>query len=65
MLMMKIKMTEDVGHREKILDALRKNDGYCPCVLEKVPETKCMCKDFKEMQSGTCHCGLYIKEVTN
>lgn len=60
--MMKIKMTEDMGHREKILDALRKNDGYCPCALEKASETKCMCKDFKKMESGICHCGLYIKE---
>jgi len=62
---MKIKMTENHEHREKILDALRKNDGYCPCALEKVPETKCMCKDFKDMKSGTCHCGLYIKEVSD
>lgn len=23
--------------------------------------TKCMCKEFREMASGTCHCGLYTK----
>lgn len=62
--MMRIRMTDDLEHREEILDALRKNDGFCPCALEKVSETKCMCKDFREMQSGTCHCGLYIKEVS-
>ena len=24
-------------------------------------DTKCMCKEFREMEEGTCHCGLYIK----
>lgn len=40
---------------------LKANSGYCPCKLEKTKDTKCMCKDFREMESGMCHCGLYIK----
>ncbi len=26
-----------------------------------VSDTKCMCKEFREMDEGMCHCGLYIK----
>jgi hypothetical protein len=22
-----------------------------------------MCKEFKEQESGYCHCGLYFKEI--
>lgn len=25
-------------------------------------DTKCMCKEFREQESGWCHCGLYYKE---
>lgn len=47
---------------EAVLEALRKNDFYCPCKLEHIPENKCMCKEFLEQQTeGPCHCGLYIK----
>lgn len=56
-------MTADTKLREEILQALQKNLGYCPCRLEKTPDTKCMCKEFREQKEGTCHCGLYIKEI--
>lgn len=59
---MKIKMTDDLDTRNKILTALKANDNYCPCRLEKTEENKCMCKDFFEQESGFCHCGLYYKE---
>lgn len=39
-----------------------KNDGYCPCMFEKNENTKCMCKDFREMEEGECLCGRYRKE---
>jgi len=51
--------------REIVLDIrerLKANDGYCPCSLLRTPETKCMCKEFREMAEGECHCGLYIKK---
>lgn len=45
-----------------IRDGLKAKNGYCPCMLEENEDTKCMCKQFREMEEGTCHCGLYIKE---
>ena len=42
--------------------SVKANEGYCPCRLIKTPETKCMCKEFREQDSGLCHCGLYYKE---
>lgn len=59
---MKICMTEDKSHAEEILKALKANGGYCPCSVVKNEDTKCMCKEFREMESGTCHCGLYHKD---
>lgn len=48
---------------EQMRKKIRANNGYCPCALEKSPDTKCMCKEFRSMESGTCHCGLYTKEI--
>ena len=45
-----------------VREGLAQKDGYCPCRLTKTPETKCMCKEFREQDSGLCHCGLYYKE---
>lgn len=44
-----------------IKERLRENNGYCPCALEQTPDTKCMCKEFREVKEGYCHCGLYQK----
>lgn len=60
--MLKIAYNQDKQIVDKILDALDKNNGYCPCKLEKNNDTKCMCKEFREQKEGYCHCGLYIKE---
>ena len=59
---MAIKVSDDKEHVETIRSALKSNDGYCPCAPTRTPDTKCMCKEFREMKSGICHCGLYIKE---
>lgn len=59
---MNIKMTDNVKLQKIILDKLKENNGYCPCRIEQTPDTKCMCKEFREQtNTGTCHCGLYIK----
>lgn len=58
---MTIKTTSDKEHAATIRAALKANDNYCPCVVDKTPDTKCMCKEFRDMEEGTCHCGLYIK----
>ena len=60
--MLKITYNQDKQIVDKILDALDKNNGYCPCKIEKNNDTKCMCKEFREQKEGYCHCGLYIKE---
>ena len=40
------------------------NGGYCPCQVEHTEDTKCMCKDFKDMDNGVCICKLFIKKTT-
>lgn len=52
----------DFIHRKKVEEAIKANDGYCCCALEKNDDTKCMCKEFKESKTyGYCHCGRYLK----
>ena len=51
----------------RIKVGLKKKDGYCPCRLERTPENKCMCKEFREQIkdpnfTGYCHCMLYYKD---
>lgn len=59
---MKIKVNPDKELVNIIRQKLRENDGYCPCRVQKTPDTKCICKEFLEQAEGECHCGLYIKE---
>lgn len=59
--MSKIRLSADTDHVKEICNALKENDGYCPCRLDKTPDTKCMCKEFREQSTGLCHCGLYEK----
>lgn len=49
----------DPGVKELVI----KNGGYCPCLVKKTPDTKCPCKDFREMEVGVCHCGRFEKVV--
>lgn len=45
-----------------ISEAVKLNDGYCPCLLNKNDDTKCMCKDFRDStETDFCHCGRYYK----
>lgn len=60
---MKITMNPDVEVRSRVIEAIKKNGGYCPCQLEKNERTKCVCADFRESDEGWCHCGLYLKEA--
>ena len=56
---------EKMPNSEEIMEAVKANDGYCPCRREKTPDTKCMCKEFRESEeSGVCHCGLYKKTIS-
>lgn len=58
---MKIKLNPDAEYVRDIREKLKANGGHCPCSLLKNEDTKCMCKEFREMESGVCHCGLYEK----
>ena len=63
---MKIVLNEDKEVVKLIQDGLKARGGYCPCRVEKTPENKCMCKEFREQIAdpefeGFCHCMLYYK----
>lgn len=58
---MSIRKNDDIELVELIEQKLKENDGYCPCKLDKIPENKCICKEFLEQPPGLCHCGRYIK----
>lgn len=46
----------------EIIEAVKANDGYCPCLSVKNDDTKCMCKEFRESKdTDFCHCGRYYK----
>lgn len=64
---MKIRFNEDQEIVATVKEGLEKTGGYCPCRLERTPENKCMCKEFREQIAdenfeGYCHCYLYYKE---
>jgi ferredoxin-thioredoxin reductase catalytic subunit len=58
---MKITVNPDKEHVQKIRQQLKENNNYCPCSLIQNEDTKCMCKEFREMEEGMCHCQLYVK----
>lgn len=60
---MKVELNTDTEYVKEIRRALKENNGYCPCEIEASPDTKCMCKDFRENVAvgDYCHCGLYKK----
>lgn len=57
----KIILSDDKEQVAKIRERLKANEGYCPCRISKTPDTKCMCKEFREQEEGLCHCGMYVK----
>ena len=64
---MKIRFNEDKEVVKTVQEGLKAKGGYCPCRLEKTPDTKCMCKEFRDQIAdpnfeGYCHCLLYYKE---
>ncbi len=63
---MRVTTNPDKEFVKEIRDKLKQNGGYCPCRISKTPDTKCICKEFREMiergETGMCHCGLFIVE---
>lgn len=62
---MRFILNEDKELVRYIIEKLKDNGGYCPCAIEQTPDTKCMCKAFREEvgYDEYCHCGLYKKLV--
>ena len=59
---MKIIKNPDSDKYEQVTELVKNNDGYCPCMLFKTEDTKCMCKEFREQSGpGLCHCGRFMK----
>ena len=63
---MAVRFNENKEIVAKIKEGLKMKDGYCPCRLQKLPEYKCICEEFKQQIAdpdfeGYCHCKLYYK----
>jgi hypothetical protein len=49
---------------EEVVEKVRANGGYCICALVKNNDTRCQCKEFREMdEEGDCQCGCYTKKL--
>lgn len=64
---MKIRFNEDKEVVAAVKEGLKRTGGYCPCMISRSEDTKCMCRDFREKIAdpefeGYCHCMLYYKE---
>lgn len=55
-----MKVNPDGNHVKIILDKLKANNGYCPCMPMKTKDTICPCKYMRKFKA--CRCGLYVKE---
>ncbi len=63
---MKVILNPDKEVVKTVLEGLKAKGGYCPCRLERTPDTKCKCKEFRDQIAdpefeGFCHCMLYYK----
>lgn len=63
---MKVSFNPDEKIVKLIKEGLEKTGGYCTCRRERTPDTKCMCKEFRDQindpeYEGFCHCMLYYK----
>lgn len=63
----KVRYNDDAEYVEKLLAALEKRDGFCPCRLQKKEDNICICREFRTQIAdpdfeGFCHCKLFYKE---
>lgn len=62
-----VKLNPDCKVVERLQEVMRKNGGYCPCRIQRIPENICICSEFKAQIAdpefkGYCHCHLYYKD---
>ena len=50
---MKININPDKKFVNDMRKALKDNNGFCPCSLEKNEDTKCMCKERWQVEPAT------------
>lgn len=50
-------LSQDEAQVKTVVAALRENDGYCPCRVDKDETTHCPCLPFRNGEG--CICGLY------
>lgn len=65
---MKVTYNTDEEIVKAIKEGLERTGGYCPCRLQRTPENKCICEEFKAQIKdpefeGFCHCMLYYKSL--
>jgi len=65
---MKVTINTDTEVVNNIKEGLKRTGGYCPCRLERIPENKCICEEFRNQIKdpefeGYCHCMLYYKSL--
>ena len=61
---MKLKIVKNPNNEKYELETklVKDNDGYCPCRIEKIPDNKCLCKEFRDQDCpGLCLCQRYMK----
>lgn len=57
-----VKQNPNEGLYQEVSQAIRINNNYCCCAIEKNADTMCMCKEFRDMEEGgLCHCGRFYK----
>ena len=54
-----MKINPDKIYVEMMLEAIRQNEGHCPCQVDVNKDTMCPCKAFRE--KSECLCGLYVE----
>ena len=60
---MKIIKNPNIDIYNEVTQAVKDNNGFCPCELTQTDDTKCPCKTFREQAiEGYCHCGRYYKK---
>ena len=65
---MKVTLNPDAEVVKTVKEGLKRTGGYCPCRLQRTPETTCMCQEFRDQIKdpkfeGFCHCLLYYKSL--
>ena len=65
---MKVTLNPDAEVVKTVQEGLKRTGGYCQCRLERTPETKCMCQEFRDQIKdptfeGFCRCLLYYKSL--